>query len=88
VWAPRHMKIDGNEIASELAKESVSHLLTESEPVLGISADNGREVIREWTSRNHEEHWRFIRGQRQVRGILENPLQKKKKKKKVRNCSV
>jgi hypothetical protein len=74
VWVPRYMRIDGNEIAGELAKESASHSLTQSEPVLGISADVGKGMIKEWTSRNHEEHWRFIRGQRQVRGFLKNPL--------------
>jgi hypothetical protein len=72
VWVPRHMRIDGNERACELAKESASHSLIEPEPVLGISADIGGGVIREWTSRKHEEHWQFIRGQRQVRGFLEN----------------
>jgi hypothetical protein len=71
---PRHMRIDGNEIAGELAKESASHSLIEPEPVFGISADIGRVVIREWTSRKHEEHWQLIRGQRQVGGFLENRL--------------
>jgi hypothetical protein len=30
-------------------------------------------VIREWTSRKHEEHWQFIRGQRQPKGVLKKP---------------
>ena len=45
VWVPGHMGTDGNETADELAKESSSHPLKDPEPVLGISADNGRRVI-------------------------------------------
>jgi hypothetical protein len=74
VWFPRHKGIDGNEIASELAKESASHSLTEPEPVIGIPADIGREVIRDWTSRKHKGHWQFRLGKRQVRGFLKNSL--------------
>jgi len=74
VWVSRHKGIDGNEIAGELAKESASHSLIEPEPVRGTSADTGRGVIRDWTSRKHEKHWQFVRGQRQVRGFLKNPL--------------
>jgi hypothetical protein len=63
------MGIDGNEIAGELVKE-----------VLVISADIGRWVIRDWTSRSHEEDWHFVRWQRQVRGFPENPLWEKGEK--------
>ena len=70
VWVPGHMRIDGDEIVDESAKEGSSHPLKEPEPVLGISADNDRRVVRDWTSRKQEENWQSIRGQRQVRGFL------------------
>jgi ribonuclease HI len=64
VWVPRHMGIDGNEIADQLARQGSSHPLTGPEPALGISAKVARGVIRDWTSRKHEEHWQSIHGQR------------------------
>jgi len=57
VWLLRHVAIDGNEIADELAIQGSSHPLIGPEPVLGISAKVAREVIRGWTSRKCEEHW-------------------------------
>jgi hypothetical protein len=34
-------------------------------------------VIRDWTSRKHEEHWQSICGQRQAKGFLKKPSAKK-----------
>jgi len=47
---------DGNEIAEHLPREGSSHPITGPEPLLGISAKIAMEVIRDWTSRKHEEH--------------------------------
>jgi hypothetical protein len=62
------MRIDGNEIADQLTREGSSHPLIGLEPVLGISAEIARGVIRDCTSRNHE-HWQSICGQRQAKGF-------------------
>jgi ribonuclease HI len=75
VWVSRHMGIDGNEIANQLARQGSSHPLTGPEHALGISAKVAREVIRDGTSRKHKEHWQSICGQKQAKGFL-----KKKKK--------
>jgi ribonuclease HI len=54
VWVPKHKVMYGNQIADELAKESASHSLTQPGPALGISADVGRRVIWDWTSKKRE----------------------------------
>jgi ribonuclease HI len=46
IWVPRHMGIDGNDVADKLATQDSSCPLTGSEPALGISAKLAREVIR------------------------------------------
>jgi len=71
------MGIDGNEIADQLARESSSHPLIGPEPALGISPKVARGVIRDWTSRKHEECCQSIREQRQAEGILKKPSVKK-----------
>jgi hypothetical protein len=38
--------------------------------VLVTSAKVARGVIKDWTSRKHEEHWQSIHGQRQAKGFL------------------
>lgn len=42
VWVPGLTGFDGNEIADHLARQGSSHLLTGSEPALGISAQVAR----------------------------------------------
>jgi hypothetical protein len=64
------MGIDGNEMADQLARQGSSHPLIGPEPALSISVKVARRVIRDWTSRKHEEHWQSIRGQRQSKGFL------------------
>jgi len=66
-----HVEIDGNETANELARQGSSHPLIR--PVLGISAKVARGVIKDWTSRKHEEKWQSIHGQRQAKGFLKIP---------------
>jgi hypothetical protein len=71
------MGIDGNEIADQLARQGSSHPLIGPEPALGVSAKVVRVVIRDWTSRKHEEHWQSIRGQRHAKGFLKMPSARK-----------
>jgi hypothetical protein len=68
------MGIDGSEIADQLARQGSSHPLIGPKPALGISAKVGRGVIRDWTSRKHEEHWQSIRGQKQAKRFLKKTL--------------
>jgi hypothetical protein len=71
------MGIDGNKIADQLARPGSSQPLIGPEPALGISAKVARGVIRNWTSRKHEEQWQSICGQRQAKGFLKKPSTKK-----------
>jgi hypothetical protein len=71
------MGIDGNEVADQLARQGSSHPFIGPEPALDISAKVARGVIRDWTSRKHEEHWQSICGQKQAKGFLKKPLCKK-----------
>jgi len=77
------MRIDGNEIADYLARESSSHPLREAEHALGISAKVARGVNGEWTNRKPEEHLQSVREQKQVKGFLKNHLVEE-----LENCSV
>jgi ribonuclease HI len=76
-WVPGHMGIDGTETPDQLARQGSSHPLTGPEPALGISAKLAMEVIRNWMSRKHKEHWQPICGQRQPQGFLKKPSTKK-----------
>jgi hypothetical protein len=71
------MGIDGKEIADQLARQGYSHPFTGPEPAHGITAKVARAVIRDWTSRKHEEHRQSIRGQKQAKGFLIKTLCKK-----------
>jgi len=71
------MGTDRNETADQLARQSSSHPLTIPHPILGISARVARGVIRDWTSRKHEEHWQSLHGQRHTKGFLKRPSAKK-----------
>jgi hypothetical protein len=68
-----HIRIDGNEMADEVARQGSSHPLIGPEPALGISAKVAKEVIRDWTNRKHKEYWQSIRGQTHAKGFLERP---------------
>jgi len=74
---PGHTGTDRNEIADQFARQSYSHPLTVPQPILGISARVARGVIRDWTSRKHEEHWQSLHGQRHTKGFLKRPSAKK-----------
>ena len=56
------MGIDGNETTDELARQGSLHPLTGPEPVLGISPKVAMGVIKDWTSKIHEEHCQSICG--------------------------
>jgi hypothetical protein len=77
VWVLGHMRIEGNEISEQLAREGSSHLLIGLEPALEISADVPGGMIRDWVNRKHDEHWQSICGQRQAKGCLKNCVLKK-----------
>jgi hypothetical protein len=53
------MGIDGNETADQLATQGSSHLLIGSQPTLCIFAKAARGVIRNWTGRKQEGHWKY-----------------------------
>jgi hypothetical protein len=73
IWVPGHMRIHGNEMADQLARQGSSHPFIGPEPSLGISAKIAREVIRGWTQRKHTEYWQSINGQSQARDFLKRP---------------
>jgi len=67
---PGCVGIDGNEKADKLARQSSSLPVTRPEPALDMSTDVTRGVIKDWTSRKHEEHWQPVRRQRKAKGFL------------------
>jgi hypothetical protein len=69
--------INGDEISTQLARQGSLHPLIGPEPAVGIVAKATREVIRDWTSRKHEEHWQSICGQRKAMGFLKKSSAKK-----------
>jgi len=59
---PGHVGSDAKEMANQLARYSSSHTLTDTKPALVISEKVARGKIRDWTCREHEEHWQSIHG--------------------------
>jgi hypothetical protein len=49
------MGIDGNEIAGQLAGKGSSHPIMGAKLAIGVSAKVARGLIRDWTSRKHEQ---------------------------------
>ena len=78
IWVPGYMVIDGNEMADQIARHGSSNPLIGPEPALGRSAKIAREVIRGWTNKKHEEYWQSIHEQKQPKGFLKRPFDKKK----------
>ena len=77
VWVLGHMRIVGNEISEQLAREGSSHLLIGPEPAFEISAEIPGRVIRDRMNRKHDEHWQSVCGQRQATGCLKNCVLRK-----------
>ena len=63
------------------------NVLIGPEPALGIPTKVAREVIRDWTSRKHEEHWQSMHGQRQAKGSLKKEKKKKTVQRRLGSCS-
>jgi hypothetical protein len=74
------MGVNGNEIADQLARQGPSLPLRGPESAFGISVKDASGVIRDWTSRKHEEYWKSIHTQRQAKGILKRPSAKTMRK--------
>jgi len=68
--------------ADRLARQGSSHLLIGPQPTLGIFAKAAMGVIRNGTSRKHEEHWKY---KDRLRAFL-NKISSAKKK--TGNCST
>jgi hypothetical protein len=58
---PGHTGNNGNETADKLARQGSSHPLIGPEHALGISAKFARGVIRDWTSRKHNQAKEFLK---------------------------
>jgi hypothetical protein len=76
------MGVNANETAYELARQSFSNSLRGPNPTLGTPVKYV-EGIRDWRSRQHEEHWQSIHGQSQANSFLKKTLQNK-----LGNCST
>jgi hypothetical protein len=71
IWVPGHEDIVGNETANQLAKTGSEHPFMGSEPVCGISAGVAKKAARDWTNRNHKEHWESTIGLRETKGLIQ-----------------
>jgi hypothetical protein len=56
-------------VADQLGRQSSLHPPTGHEPAFGLSSRVAGGVIRDGTSRKHEEHWQSTCGQRQAKGF-------------------
>jgi hypothetical protein len=70
VWVPRHTGSDGNDMGDQLARQISLHPPTGHESAFGLSPRVAGGVIRDGTSRKHEEHWQSTCGQRQAKGFF------------------
>jgi ribonuclease HI len=65
---PGRERIVGNETADQLARTGSEHPFTGPEPACGISNLVAKKAVRDWTKRNHKNHWESTTGQ-QAKGI-------------------
>jgi ribonuclease HI len=64
---PGHEGIVGNETADQLAGTGSEHPFIGPEPACDISIGVAKEVVRDWTNRNHKKYWESIIGFKQAK---------------------
>jgi hypothetical protein len=52
-WVPGNAGIQGNKIASRLARDGSVHRFVGPEPFLGVSRQNIRRMIKRWMENQH-----------------------------------
>jgi hypothetical protein len=76
---PGHEGIAGIETADQLARTESEYPFIGPEPACGISIGVAKKAIRDWTNRNHKNHWEFTNGRKQSKGFILGPTAKRTK---------
>jgi hypothetical protein len=70
---PGHQGIEDNETVDQLAKSVSECPFIRPEPACYISAGIFNKAVRDWTNRDHQEHWESLTGLKQAKGFLQGP---------------
>jgi ribonuclease HI len=71
---PGHEGIDDNETADQLARTGSENPFIGPEPACGISIGVAKKAVRDWTNRNHKNHWEATTGLKRQRDSYQDPL--------------
>jgi hypothetical protein len=70
---PGHEGIVGNETVHQLARTGSKHPFIGPDPACGISDEDAKKTVRDWTKRNHEKQWESVTGLKQAKGLILGP---------------
>jgi hypothetical protein len=71
--------VPGNETADQLARTGSENPFIGSEPACGISVGVAKKAVRDWTNRNHKNHWEATTGLKQAKGFISGPSARRTK---------
>jgi hypothetical protein len=76
---PGHEGIAGNEIADQLAKLGSKCLFIGPATACSISVEVATKAVKDWTHRDHKNHWEFLTGLKQAKGLIQGPSARRTK---------
>jgi hypothetical protein len=73
IWVPDHERTDGKEMADQLAKLRSERPLIGPEPACSIAMGVAKKAVRDWTTRDHRNHWNSSCGLEHAKTLVQGP---------------